>query len=202
MNAATQPLNITDIIEIPVVTWTREDVLRYKEIYPDEFVVLLYKLARDYLYKSGLTNIIPLDDLLQELVIYCWNALDSFDHNKASLTSFLYRCMFNKHRLIYRAEKKHLCVRSLDETFITSNEDADMCFIDMFPDRVEEISRVWRRNRKDILRLIKGTLFERNFVFREKQEDIAKDLNVSQTYVSRLIQKELKQIKEKLDEFY
>lgn len=189
--------HVPDIVEIigkPVIKWTKTDVQFCKECYQDELAVLLYKLANHYLFITNMIDIIPREDLIQDLVLYCYNALDRFDDARASLTPFIYACMTNRHRMIYRREKKHLGLISLDDEY---NAGENLQYHDIVCQEVEEHIQLWSRCNEDILKLIKGTILERFYINGELQRHIAKDLGVSQSYVSRIIQNELKKLKEK-----
>ena len=67
----------------------------------NEQIIGLYKLAAHILKKH---NIKYDEDIIQDLVIYAYSALEKFDKNIGSFSTFVCNCMENELRMIFRSK--------------------------------------------------------------------------------------------------
>jgi len=139
------------------------------------------------------------DDLISIGTIGLIKGVDSFSKsNGAKLTTYCARCIENEILMHYRNNKKNNKNVSLDESIGFDKEGNEITMVDILktpnPDFVENIN-----TKDDILKLKKYldilTEREKNIIIKryglngEKevtQKNIAKDLNISRSYVSRI----------------
>lgn len=167
----------------------------------DDWVPVLQKFI--YSFIRNYYNIDTPDDLYQICWIGCLKAIKVFDITKGvCFTTFLGSCMRNELLMYYRKIKKHEKVISLEGAIsedtdghilelqdILGNTELDS---DLSIQRLELTINEYINNQtgrdKDIL--IRYILKE------ETQVTIANKIGVSQSYVSRIIKKHIKKIKQ------
>lgn len=173
----------------------------------DDWVPVLQKFI--YSFIRNYYNIDTPDDLYQICWIGCLKAIKVFDITKGvCFTTFLGRCMRNELLMYYRKMKKHEKVISLEGAIsedtdghilelqeILGNTELDS---DLSIQRLESTINEYINNQtgrdKDIL--IRYILNE------ETQVTIANKIGVSQSYVSRIIKKHIKKIKQLYNNSY
>lgn len=167
----------------------------------DDWVPVLQKFI--YSFIRNYYNIDTPDDLYQICWIGCLKAIKVFDITKGvCFTTFLGRCMRNELLMYYRKMKKHERVISLEGAIsedtdghilelqeILGNTELDS---DLSIQRLESTINEYINNQtgrdKDIL--------VRYILNEETQVTIANKIGVSQSYVSRIIKKHIKKIKQ------
>lgn len=167
----------------------------------DDWVPVLQKFI--YSFIRNYYNIDTPDDLYQICWIGCLKAIKVFDITKGiCFTTFLGSCMRNELLMYYRKIKKHEKVISL-EGAISEDTDGHILELqeilgsteldsDLKIQRLESTINEYINNQtdrdKDILirYILKG----------ETQVTIAADMEMSQSYISRLIKRHIKRIKQ------
>lgn len=167
----------------------------------DDWVPVLQKFI--YSFIRNYYNIDTPDDLYQICWIACLKAIKVFDITKGvCFTTFLGRCMRNELLMYYRKIQKHTKVISL-ENAISEDTDGHILELqdilgstelenDLIANRLESTINEYINNQtgrdKDIL--------VRYILNEETQVTIANKIGVSQSYVSRIIKKHIKKIKQ------
>lgn len=167
----------------------------------DDWVPVLQKFI--YSFIRNYYNIDTSDDLYQICWIACLKAIKVFDITKGvCFTTFLGRCMRNELLMYYRKIQKHTKVISL-ENAISEDTDGHILELqdilgstelenDLIANRLESTINEYINNQtgrdKDIL--------VRYILNEETQVTIANKIGVSQSYVSRIIKKHIKKIKQ------
>lgn len=181
-------------------TITVEELQQLKKEDPDLIAKELYNLAGDFLRKKVSISPSEYYDFVQTLVTKAWITLDKFDDEKANFTTFIYKVFLNEVYMISRARRAKRrqsgYVISLDREVTDTDEIA-------YIDTIQDLSR------KDVLtEMIEEECLEiTKSMFRPitldylngmKQRELAEKYNISQSYVSRIIRKDIKQAKEKI----
>ena len=140
-----------------------------------------------------------LDDLISIGTIGLIKGIDSFSKsNGAKLTTYCARCIENEILMYYRNNKKNSKNISLDESIGFDKEGNEITIVDIIktpePDFVGDITT--KDNIKKLNKYIdilnpreKNIIIKRYGLFNEKettQKEIAKELNISRSYVSRI----------------
>ena len=147
-------------------------------------------------YDNGKNDI---DDLISIGTIGLIKGIDTFSNkNGTRLTTYAARCIENEILMYFRSNKKNNMVVSLDEPIGFDKDGNEVTILEVLktpkPDYVDEISK------KDNIGLLKKYLNilnprEKEIVRRrygldnldeQTQKEIAKDLNISRSYVSRI----------------
>jgi RNA polymerase sporulation-specific sigma factor len=140
-----------------------------------------------------------IDDLISIGTIGLIKGIDTFSYkNGARLTTYCARCIENEILMYYRGDKKNYKNISLNESIGFDKEGNEITFMDVLktpkPDFIEEI------NIKDNIECLKKYLTilnqrEKNIIIKRygldgndeiTQKDIAKELKISRSYVSRI----------------
>ena len=150
------------------------------------------------------------DDLISIGTIGLIKGIDSFSNKKGvKLTTYCARCIENEILMFFRANNKNLKNISLNEKVGYDKDGNEIMILDVLkapiPDMVEEI------NKNDNIKLLKNYLNvltprEKDIIIRryglnntleQTQKVIAKQLNISRSYVSRIEKRALtKMLKE------
>lgn len=140
-----------------------------------------------------------IDDLISIGTIGLIKGIDTFSYkNGARLTTYCARCIENEILMYYRGDKKNFKNISLTESIGFDKEGNEITFMDVLktpkPDFIEDI------NVKDNIENLKKYLSilntrEKNIIIKRyglggneeiTQKDIAKELRISRSYVSRI----------------
>lgn len=140
-----------------------------------------------------------IDDLISIGTIGLIKGIDTFSRkNGARLTTYCARCIENEILMYYRGDKKNYRNISLNESIGFDKEGNEISFLDILktpkPDFIEDI------NVKDNIKSLKKYISilnerEKNIIIKRyglddndevTQKDIAKDLKISRSYVSRI----------------
>ena len=149
------------------------------------------------------------DDLFQVGVIGLIKAIDSFDaENGARFATYAGKCLQNEILMYFRAQKKHAGVMSVNDSVDIDKDGNPLTYLEIIAapdDIVDTIDRKLRLEK--IERAIKTVLTERErriMVLRYglsksgksyAQRDVAKMLNISRSYVSRLEKSAIEKIR-------
>ena len=140
-----------------------------------------------------------LDDLISIGTIGLIKGIDSFSKsNGAKLTTYCARCIENEILMYYRNNKKNSKNISLDESIGFDKEGNEITIVDIIrtpePDFISDIAT--KDNVKKLNKYIeilnpreKNIIIKRYGLFNTKettQKEIAKELNISRSYVSRI----------------
>ncbi len=155
-----------------------------------------------------------LDDLISIGTIGLIKAVSTFDSDKATrLSTYAARCIDNELLMMLRSKKKHAREVSLSEPIGTDKEGNEISLLDILEsppvDIVEEYS-----TRKDILLLmdsLESSLTPKEYqviCFRyglfgneeQTQREIAKELHISRSYVSRIEKNALQKLRALFEE--
>ena len=140
-------------------------------------------------------------------------AVNTFDiSKKTKFSSYATVCIDNEILQFLRHEKKHEKVDSLNKNIKENESDERITLEEIIADKYDFTEEIINKELKNIVRDILKTLNDRDkkiimmyFGFNEKlstQKEIATKLSISQSYVSRLIIRTIKTIKEKLTYYY
>lgn len=89
---------------------------------------LVYYLIRKY-YPSHIKN----EDVIQEGMIGLINAVDNWDENKSTLSTYATNCIINQIRMYFRQEMKQLNCKSLDELLCNDESNNNLTLSDTLP---------------------------------------------------------------------
>ncbi len=148
------------------------------------------------------------DDLISIGAIGLIKGISSFDENKASrLSTYVARCIENEFLMLLRSSKKSNNDISLNDSIGTDKEGNQILLIDIMSSNDEEIFDEvdLKMNVKQLYKNIETELDERErFIIKlrygltgekcKTQNEIAKMLNISRSYISRLEKKALSKL--------
>ncbi len=159
------------------------------------------------------TNSLEADDLLSVGTIGLIKAVDTFDCTKSvQFSTYAARCINNEILMLIRSNKKHKNVVSLNSLTTNCDEDKDLELIDVLSTDDDEVYTQVENNLmvQKIKDIIKTKLDEREqAVVRLRygidckramtQKEVAEELGISRSYISRIENKTLKVIKEEFE---
>ena len=147
------------------------------------------------------------DDLISIGTIGLIKGIDSFSNkNGSKLTTYVARCIENEILMYYRSNKKNSKNISINEKIGFDKEGNEISFLDILktpnPDYIEDITL--KDNVKKLYEYInilssreKEIIIKRYGLFNKKeqtQKEIAKEFNISRSYVSRIEKRALTKI--------
>lgn len=156
------------------------------------------------------------DDLISVGTIGLMKAIDSFDYDKGvQLGTYASRCIDNEVLMVLRANKKHKENMSLNTVIGGDKEGNDFMLMDIIPSDDDELEDIADTNFiiEKISKNVNSLLSKREREVLEKryglngndvltQKELAKELGISRSYVSRIEAKALSMIKESIkDQF-
>lgn len=156
------------------------------------------------------------DDLISVGCIGLIKAINSFQAEKgANLSTYAARCIENEILMLMRSNKKHQTVESLDEPVGMDKDGSDIALLETIPE--DDPDRLFNSVGNTILMEQINTLMQKFLTKREyfvlstryglnntpayTQQEVAKKLNISRSYISRIEKKALEILKEKIKEF-
>ena len=184
---------------------------RYKEGDPEAKNILIERNLRlvAHVVKKYQGTDEDMDDLISIGTIGLIKAVSTFDDKKSvRLSTYAARCIENELLMLLRAKKKYGKEVSLYEPIGTDKEGNEINLLDIMEapsaDVIEEYS-----TRQDILRLLEGikdaltpkeyqVICRRYGLFGEKeltQREIARQLSISRSYVSRIEKNALQKLR-------
>lgn len=130
-------------------------------------------------------------------------AVDTYDLNKGySFSAYASKCISNEILMFLRKDKKNLNIESLDNVFSDNNEGDKNCIIDFITDNYNIDDEYINNELKSFIKKLVYSLpdkdreiimlyygFYNNKIYTQKE--IAKLLNITQSYVSRIIAKNI-----------
>lgn len=153
------------------------------------------------------------DDLLSVGTIGLIKAIDTFDYDKkVQLSTYAARCINNEILMLIRSNKKHKNVVSLNSLTSNNEDDKDLELKDVLASDDEEIFMQVENNliMQKIKNIISSKLDDREQVVIKlrygidcdralTQKEVAQELGISRSYISRIENKTLKVIKEEFE---
>lgn len=151
------------------------------------------------------------DDLISVGSIGLIKAVNTYEYGKnTQFSTYAARCIENEILMLLRVNKKHNSVMSLNESLGKDKDGNDVSVQDIIPsdeDVVENAENAFLNEK--LLKLAKSSLDKREFEILQMryglnntpvytQREIAKKLDISRSYISRLEKKALDTIKEKV----
>jgi len=148
------------------------------------------------------------DDLISIGTIGLIKGINTYNTSKSSkLSSYISRCIENEVLMYLRSNKKRMNDVSLDETIGTDKEGNNMTYGDILPADMRDIADdIWSKIESGkLVNAMKRCLSEDEIkimcqrygiagVSKRPQREIAKDLGISRSYVSRIEKKCLKKL--------
>lgn len=175
-----------------ITSMTRDEIIGY--LHTGEIIEELYSLVRKFCYSVNDYS----EDLVQELIIEVIDKIDKFDEKRAKFSTWLFKVCQNKRFMIGRmklAKKRNNAHSTLPLNAIADDDDTE--YIDLLLDESDpDIFYKHLVTRKIYTQL---SDISRKYFEGAKQSDLAKEYNISQAQVSRIVKKEIENIKKKLD---
>lgn len=155
------------------------------------------------------------DDLISVGCIGLIKAINSFKAEKgANLSTYAARCIENEILMLMRANKKHQGVESLDEPVGMDKDGSDIAMLEVIPEDdteklfntvgntilMEEINQIMLKYLTKREYFVICTRYGLNNTPAYTQREVAKKLNISRSYISRIEKKALEILKEKIKE--
>ena len=152
------------------------------------------------------------DDLISVGTIGLIKAINTYELNKGTqLSTYAARCIENEILMLLRANKKHNGVYSLDEALGQDKEGNEITVGDILGNDIDELTQTVENKiiSEDLLKLLKENLTLREFEILKMrfglnntpaltQNEVAKKLGISRSYISRIETKAIKDLQEKL----
>ena len=143
------------------------------------------------------------DDLISVGSIGLIKAINTFKYGKnTQFSTYAARCIENEILMLLRVNKKHQQVVSLNESLGKDKDGNEICVVDVLPDSEENVLETVENNilSEKLLSIIKKVLSEREYKIvcmrygigstpAYTHREIAKKLNISRSYISRLEKK-------------
>ncbi len=158
------------------------------------------------------------DDLISVGTIGLIKAINTYSLNKGTqLSTYAARCIENEILMLIRLNKKHNGVYSLEESLGQDKDGNEITLQDVIGNDIDELALKVETKilTEDLLKMLKENLTEREYKIicmrfgvngkpALTQIEVAKKLGISRSYISRLENKALSEIKEKLknSDFY
>ena len=157
------------------------------------------------------------DDLISVGSIGLIKAVNTFDYDKnTQFSTYAARCIENEILMLLRVNKKHNAVISLNESLGKDKDGNDVTWQDIIPSDEDVSENVENAVlSQNLIKLAKESLSNREFEILTlryglgsspayTQREIAKKLNISRSYISRLEKKALDIIRNKVkrEKFY
>ena len=154
------------------------------------------------------------DDLISIGTIGLIKGIDTYKNNKKTkITTYAARCIQNEILMMVRSQRKFINEVSLEDKVKTDKDGNEVSLIDVLEDSSEHVESKaeTRIIYQKIVKIINETLNEREreIVYLrygiggdipKTQNEVAKQLNISRSYISRIEKKAIKQIQEKAKE--
>ena len=150
------------------------------------------------------------DDLISVGSIGLIKAVNTFKYGKnTQFSTYAARCIENEILMLLRLNKKHTPVLSLTESLGKDKDGNEISIMDVVPDEDENVEKKVEDNifTEKLLNFIKRVLSDREYQIitmryglndtpAYTQREIAKKLNISRSYISRLEKKAIEIMKE------
>ena len=175
-----------------ITSMTRDEIIAY--LHTGEIIEELYLLIRKFCYSVNDYS----EDLVQELIIEVIDKIDKFDEKRAKFSTWLFKVCQNKRFMIGRmklAKKRSNAHSTMPLNAIADDEDTE--YIDLLLDDTDPDVFYKHIITKKIYTQLSD--ISRKYFEGVKQADLAKEYNISQAQVSRIVKKEIEDIKKQLD---
>lgn len=154
------------------------------------------------------------DELISVGSIGLIKAVDSFKPGKGSqLSTYASRCIENEMLMLLRANKKHKCCVSIEETIGTDKDGGELTIGDVIPQNEEQDPGVVVEKRvliQEILEVMKSELSDREYMIvvlryglkdgiTRTQHEVAEIMHISRSYISRIESKAKDILKSQLE---
>ena len=153
------------------------------------------------------------DDLISVGSIGLIKAVNTYEFDKnTQFSTYAARCIENEILMLLRINKKHIPVMSLNESLGKDKEGNDVAIQDIIPDENENVVERVENSvlTEKLLKIIEKSLSHREYQIMcmryglnntpiYTQREIAKKLNISRSYISRLEKKSLDILREKTE---
>ena len=141
------------------------------------------------------------DDLISCGTIGLIKAINSFKADKGTqISTYASRCIENEVLMFLRVSKKHQQVGSLNESLGDDHDGNEICLVDIITDDREQSDideAMQRQLMKKLVHVMRERLTEREFKIISlryglndhvalPQREVAKQLNISRSYISRI----------------
>ena len=152
------------------------------------------------------------DDFISVGTIGLIKAINTYELDKGTqLSTYAARCIENEILMLIRMNKKHIGVYSLEESLGHDKDGNEITLQDIIGNDIDELSTTVESSiiSEDLIKTLKESLTEREFKILSMrfglngtpaltQLEVAEKLGISRSYISRLENKALKDIKEKI----
>ncbi len=165
-----------------------------------------------HIIKKYYANYDEQEDLISIGTIGLIKAIDSFDADKgARLATYAARCIENEILMHYRSRKKDSNVVSINEPIDTDSEGNPLTLIDIISvddticddlDRKNKTTQLYEMIKNMSDERDKEIIIKRYGLYNQKemtQNEIAKDLGISRSYVSRIEKRVIGELREKFN---
>lgn len=182
---------------------TKDKSLITNEVY-DALIGYTINIAKPFMVNNYKYR--DYDEVMSICNVAIMNALESYDESKSKISTFIAVCIRNAILMDIRKEKKHSrCVRSLDEivTCDSIKDNSDITLGELIEDvRASDFTNY--DSDAEMIKLIneavkslkeKNKLYGRvydvtiEYMAGKTQDEISKEMGISQSYVSRLLRK-------------
>ena len=160
------------------------------------------------------TTTVEADDMISVGAIGLIKAIDSFDHTRGiKLATYASRCIENEILMLIRVNKKHKDTISLETPVATDSGGDEMLIMDTIADENEDLDE--KLNTSFLYDKIQSVIEcklskrEREIVAKrfglygekpQTQKEIAKEIGISRSYISRIEKKSIDIIKNNIDQ--
>lgn len=142
------------------------------------------------------------DDIFQIGSIGLVKAAKTFN-GSVKFSTYASRCISNEIYMFLRKKRNFIPIKSLNEVMYNNDGDnEEITLLDMIPDSLDVYSEVEKVNEVEIIYNILLNNFSYDKILlilkmsaSKRQKDIAKEFNISQSYVSRLFNKLISELK-------
>lgn len=173
---------------------TKEEIILNLE--NEELINQIYDLVRSYCWKYNCYT----EDNVQDIMLLVIKGLSTFDKNKAVFTTWLYRICLNKFAMDYRKQNtlKRKGEQNLLSLDLVINEENGTYLYELIPENEET---EFERYKKEVSKLVYESLspITKKYFDGETQYNLSKEYNLSQAQISRIIAKEIKEIRKNLE---
>ena len=173
---------------------TKEEIILNLE--NEELINQIYDLIRSYCWENNCYS----EDNVQDIILLVIKGLSTFDKNKAVFTTWLYKICLNKFAMDYRKQNslKRKGEKNLLSLDLMINEEKGTYLYELIPENKESESE---RYKKDVSKLVYKSLspITKKYFDGETQYNLSREYNLSQAQISRIISKEIKEIRKKLE---
>ena len=206
-NSNTFPVPLDEEEEQMYLKKLREGDKSAKSILIERNLRLVAHIVKKYSFPNK-----DVDELISIGTVGLIKAIDSFDSTKGTrLATYASRCIENEILMLFRNNKKQKSEVYLQDPIGVDKEGNEFCLMDILSsekdcvlDKVEsnlQVRALYKKLGESLTRRESSILIMRYGLIDGKcktQREIAKDLGISRSYVSRIEKKALKKLKKEL----